>query len=100
MENEYEQDHFNTYGGFKFYQQAGTTPLMVIGGNGSTNVGIGTAAPAAPLDVYGTPYTSGVTGGGGLIRVFDTTSATTGTGGGIDFTGYYNTTASDRKSVV
>jgi hypothetical protein len=44
---------FNSNGGYKFYQSGGATPLMVIGGVASTNVGIGTASPGAKLDVAG-----------------------------------------------
>lgn len=44
---------FNSAGGYKFYQAGGSTPLMVIGGASSTNVGIGTASPAYKLEVAG-----------------------------------------------
>jgi len=43
---------FNSGGGYKFYQGGNTNPFMVIGGQSSTNVGIGTAAPAEPLEIY------------------------------------------------
>jgi hypothetical protein len=49
---------FASKGGYKFYQQAGTTPLMVVGGYFNSllsgNVGIGTATPQYLLDVEGT----------------------------------------------
>lgn len=56
---------FNSNGGYKFYQSASSTPLMVIGGQGSTNVGIGTTTPAYPLTVNGNIYATGnITCGG------------------------------------
>jgi hypothetical protein len=42
---------FNSAGGYKFYQGASSTPLMVIGGQSSSNVGIGLPSPHGPLDV-------------------------------------------------
>jgi hypothetical protein len=46
---------FNSGGGYKFYQNGGVTPLMVIGGAANTNVGIGTSAPASILNVTPAP---------------------------------------------
>lgn len=46
---------FNSNGGYKFYQNGASTPLMVIGGASSSGkVGIGTANPQHLLHVAGT----------------------------------------------
>ncbi len=50
---------FNSNGGYKFYQNGGATPLMVVGGQGTTNVGIGTTTPAATLEVNGNTQADG-----------------------------------------
>jgi len=50
---------FNSAGGYKFYQGGGSTPLMVIGRQGSVNVGIGTPNPGYMLDVNGQINTTG-----------------------------------------
>ena len=50
---------FNSNGGYKFYQNGGATPLMVVGGQGTTNVGIGTTTPAATLEVNGSTQVDG-----------------------------------------
>jgi hypothetical protein len=44
---------FNSAGGYKFYHVAGSTPMLVVGAQNSTNVGIGTASPGALLEVNG-----------------------------------------------
>jgi hypothetical protein len=43
---------FNSSGGYKFYQTGGTTPLMVIGGQSTTGVGIGVSAPFCAFSTY------------------------------------------------
>jgi hypothetical protein len=77
---------FNSAGGYKFYQGGAATPIMVVGGQSSTFVGIGTASPTAPLDILG------VSASGGLVAHFkatgnnfgyitlDTSNATKGVG--------------------
>jgi hypothetical protein len=52
-------------------------------------LGIGTTAPSSLIDIIGAPMSNL-----GQIRVFDTTSATAGTGGGIVFSGYRNAQSS------
>jgi hypothetical protein len=64
---------------------------MVI--NSSGNVGIGLDAPYFPLHVQGPTGVNGEAKNN--ILAFDTTSATTGTGGGIAFGGYSNGTGGD-----
>ena len=59
----------------------------------SGNVGIGTTSPYFPFNVYGANASNGDAKTTALI--FDTTSATTGTGGGIAFGGYVNGTSSE-----
>ena len=55
------------------------------------NVGIGTTSPYYKLDVFGANLSNGAAKN--LALFFDTTSATTGTGGGIAFGGYSNGTS-------
>ena len=62
--------------------------LFRILGNG--NVGIGTSSPYHTFDVFGAVIANGAAKSNGLF--FDTTSATTGTGGGIALGGYSNGT--------
>ncbi len=71
------------------FETSGTEKVR-IDTNG--NVGIGTAGPLAKLDVQGAPYGGGIWSS--TLRLFDTTSATTGTGAGIDLAGYTNGTSS------
>lgn len=40
---------FNSNGGYKFYQKAGVSPIMVIGSQTTLNVGIGMASPTHQL---------------------------------------------------
>jgi hypothetical protein len=56
----------------------------------SGNVGIGTSSPYHTFDVFGAVIANGAAKSNGLF--FDTTSATTGTGGGIALGGYSNGT--------
>ncbi len=56
----------------------------------SGNVGIGTTSPYHTFDVFGAVIANGQAKSNGLF--FDTTSATTGTGGGIALGGYSNGT--------
>ncbi len=56
----------------------------------SGNVGIGTTSPYHTFDVFGAVIANGKAKSNGLF--FDTTSATTGTGGGIALGGYSNGT--------
>jgi hypothetical protein len=59
--------------------------------NASGNLGVGTASPATRLDVQQTNAKSAT--GVWHIQTFDATSATTGVGGGISFSGYKTTTS-------
>jgi len=67
----------------------GTIAMNVVG----NNVGIGNPAPYFPLHVQGATGFNGEAKNN--ILAFDTTSATTGTGGGIAFGGYTNGTGGD-----
>jgi fibronectin-binding autotransporter adhesin len=72
---------FNSNGGYKFYQNAGSTPLMVIGGQSSSNVGIGTASPGALLHVSGGSYNTSLKAEGSSTSGIGLDLKNTGTGG-------------------
>jgi hypothetical protein len=85
----------NTYGDLYFATRPVTddvapTERMRIDSSG--NVGIGTSAPQLRFQVSGNNGTNGDASRNTII--FDTTSATTGVGGGITFGGYYDGTSS------
>ena len=76
---------------FKVTSNSGNTPMMIIKGDGK--VGIGNSNPYFALHVQGSTGFNGQAKNN--ILAFDTTSATTGTGGGIAFGGYSNGTGGD-----
>ena len=80
----------NTSHGIRL-KTGGDNPRVTILSGG--NVGIGTAAPYFPLHVQGPTGFNGEAKNNALL--FDTASATTGTGGGIAFGGYTNGTGGD-----
>jgi hypothetical protein len=83
-------DYFARTSGGKmlFSTNDGVTAHALIDSSG--NVGIGTSGPYYPFNVHGANIAYGSASTTGLF--FDTTSATTGTGGGVAFGGYTNGT--------
>ncbi len=65
--------------------------LYSLGGRNyfSGNVGIGSTSPSNIVDIIGSAGANMT----GQLRIMDTASAVTGTGGGITFAGYYNGTS-------
>jgi len=84
----------NYGGGLKIQTRSSTNVFadaITVQSNG--NVGIGTTGPYFPLHVQGPTGFNGEAKNNGLL--FDTASATTGTGGGLAFGGYSNGTGGD-----
>jgi hypothetical protein len=71
------------------FQTSNTDRMRITSGG---DVGIGTSAPQMRFQVNGVNGNNGDASRNTII--FDTTSATTGVGGGISFGGYYNGTSS------
>jgi hypothetical protein len=77
------------------YPQTATSTWSQDGTNISStntgNVGIGTSTPVHKADIWGA---GGSVYGKGQLRLFDTTPATTGTGGELLFSGYFSGSSS------
>ena len=87
---------YNSYGTFEILSSTAaggvpTTSRLAINKDGK--VGIGNASPYFPLHVQGPTGFNGEAKNNALL--FDTASATTGTGGGLAFGGYSNGTGGD-----